>query len=65
MNQRASDPYPPRPRGYRGLHRAGVDRAPGFSASGVISDRLRTDPELKALDQNPSSRGESKGRYDK
>lgn len=44
MNQRATDP--PRPRGYKGVHRSGVDRAPGFAAGGVISDRLRSTPAL-------------------
>lgn len=56
--------YPPRPRGYKGRHRSGRAIAPGFAPSGVISDRIRTNPDLYVLEADKIERANSDGRYD-
>ena len=47
-----------------GRHRRTVDVEPGFAAGGRIGDRMRSRPDLMALEQAPADRGESRGRYD-
>lgn len=45
-------------------HARTTQTEPGFAPSGRISDRMRSTPELMALEQQPADRGESLGRYD-
>lgn len=48
--------YPFGTYGYHGSHRA--EDVTGFPARGAVSDMLRADPELLALEQQPPARGD-------